>query len=440
MEQKLKAKTAIFLLLLTALTIIIFPIIGINPLSEFELSLLEYSKSFISNEQIFTSMTEDINMLSYNIYAYIVHILYEYIGIEAALALRIPSALLIIAITSTLYLFNAIYESLNHSFLSAALFICCGAIMLLTFTASPVLIPAYLLILALITLYNQIKRRSITHLILLTATITLVTLTIGYNAVVIIAIIAYIYLISTGEKSPKSYLHITAAIVIATIIAFTTVILINRDPFIIREILTLNNYSQYSNLYNFLIVILFATFPWSLPLIISLFWVIRKPKWVVMEFTSLKPLQQYGITILIATLPTLAYLNGLSIILIIATIFFNMIIMGNLFMVQLKDYALAFRLTGIVTAIIAASTALTYTILKTIPITILGYSLDLSNKGNNIWGFLIVALIALFIYTLTRNNRSIHQNNRYMYNIIILYLLAATLFIGYILPYGELQI
>ncbi|MFI3239377.1 MAG: hypothetical protein R3Y22_02145 [Bacteroidales bacterium] len=435
MSPKRKAGIAIFLLMVTALSIIVFPIIGANALSDFELNLFEYSKTFSGNSQIISDLTENIDMLSYKIYAYAVHLLYEHLGLDATLAVRIPSVLLIIAITSTLYLFNALYETLNHSFLASALFICCGAIMLMTFIASPVLIPAYILILTLITLYNQIKKKSIKHLISLTATITLLTLTVGCYAVAVVAIIAYLYLWTTSEKSRIAYLSITGAIVIATLIAFILIILINRDPFAVHEVIRLNSYSQYSNFYNFLIAVLFTTFPWSIPLTISLFWVIRNPQWAILEFKSLKPLQQYGITILLCTIPTMCYLNGLSIIMIIAAIFFNMIVMSNLFMLQLRHYALAFRLTGITTAIIGATIAISYIVLKITTVTILGYQIGLSDSDNSIvWVVINIGLIAAFIYTLFKNTRSIHQNNRYMYNIVILYLLSAILFIGSVYP------
>ena len=48
---------------------------------------------------------------------------------------------------------------------------------------------------------------------------------------------------------------------------------------------------------------------------------------------------------------------------------------------------------------------------------------------------LLLSAIVVSLYTLTRNQRTIRFNNRYLYNIVILYLLAQILYKVYINPY-----
>ena len=50
------------------------------------------------------------------------------------------------------------------------------------------------------------------------------------------------------------------------------------------------------------------------------------------------------------------------------------------------------------------------------------------------WCIFITAMIFVSLYTLWRSVREIGHNNRFLYNIIALYLLAVTLVVGYIVP------
>ncbi len=50
----------------------------------------------------------------------------------------------------------------------------------------------------------------------------------------------------------------------------------------------------------------------------------------------------------------------------------------------------------------------------------------------------IIVAIIVCLYHLWRNQRSIKFNNRYLYNIVVLYLLAQMLYVGFINPYLEI--
>ena len=66
---------------------------------------------------------------------------------------------------------------------------------------------------------------------------------------------------------------------------------------------------------------------------------------------------------------------------------------------------------------------------------ILGYAF---RPEGGVWStgvVLLLSAIVVSLYTLTRNQRTIRFNNRYLYNIVILYLLAQILYKVYINPY-----
>lgn len=66
------------------------------------------------------------------------------------------------------------------------------------------------------------------------------------------------------------------------------------------------------------------------------------------------------------------------------------------------------------------------------------YSRLCVSSGGGVWStgvVLLLSAIVVSLYTLTRNQRTIRFNNRYLYNIVILYLLAQILYKVYINPY-----
>ena len=70
-----------------------------------------------------------------------------------------------------------------------------------------------------------------------------------------------------------------------------------------------------------------------------------------------------------------------------------------------------------------------------VDICILGYAF---RPEGGVWStgvVLLLSAIVVSLYTLTRNQRTIRFNNRYLYNIVILYLLAQILYKVYINPY-----
>ena len=94
------------------------------------------------------------------------------------------------------------------------------------------------------------------------------------------------------------------------------------------------------------------------------------------------------------------------------------------------------RISGFIFSLIITALAVAYVAaVSGVDICIFGYAF---RPEGGVWStgvVLLLSAIVVSLYTLTRNQRTIRFNNRYLYNIVILYLLAQILYKVYINPY-----
>lgn len=439
METGSKSRIALFILLFIVLLLIVLPILGNTPLDKNEQNLLAFAKSIKSFDlkHIFTSYNNNITI---TLYACIVNMLSSLAGEYNNFILRLPSAFIIIILTLSLYRFDGTSKKLNRSFLASLLFLSCGLINIITFHASPIVIPAAFFILSLISLYHGIRHKSPRALVLLILSTTIVSFLLGAFTLIIIGMTAYIFLATSKDATFPSYLSITVSLIISLVISFLLLLLVVGDPFSTERFMVMNIYENIfpsidNYIYTFTIYIVFAIFPWSLPLIISLFWLAKNPKWIVNKFRALKTLQKFSIVIFIISIPTFFFFSNISFIFIIASIFFNMPLVGSYLLSQLNNHPIVWRITGGICGFIAGiGTAIFIALKSGVAFSLSGYSISIAGHNWDIWCIAIIFFIYSSLYSLWRNKRNLEKNNRYLYNIITLYILSLILYIGYINP------
>lgn len=192
---------------------------------------------------------------------------------------------------------------------------------------------------------------------------------------------------------------------------------------------------EYGKLHSFLVHTFFSIFPWSVPIIIALFWIACNPSWLRNKFLALSLFKQFGVVVFIISIPTLIAVNRLSLVMLLAAIYFNMPMISSFLLSQIHNHSVTWRITGGIFAALIASLAILFIATKAgFDISFTGFALT-GISGWSIWSITLLFCILASLYTLWRNQRTIRFNNRYLYNIVILYLLAQILYKAFINPY-----
>ena len=182
--------------------------------------------------------------------------------------------------------------------------------------------------------------------------------------------------------------------------------------------------------------LVFSIFPWSVPLIVALGWMAVNPRWLRDRFLAMSLLKQFGVIVFILTLPLITALNGLSIIMLLTAIYFNVPLVAHFLLSQTHNHSVTWRISGFIFSLIITVLVVAYVAaVSGVDICLFGYAF---NPDDGVWStgvVLLLSAIVVSLYTLTRNQRTIRFNNRYLYNIVILYLLAQILYKVYINPY-----
>lgn len=440
MKQGVSTYLALLILLLGGISFIIFPILGNLEFTPQESDLIALIKT-IEHDNIEILFRGDSNQGVVNYaYAYIVKLLLSLFDTQnIAFILRLPSAIFTIVLTACLFRFDGVGEKLNKSFFASLIFLSSGFVNLLCFTASPVILPAVLLILALVSLYHWLRRPTKRNTIIFSCATAMAGLLLGGLSSIIMVVIASIFFATTRIGSIKNCLIFASSIILSWAILFFVVFIITGNKAIAFSTFDFSTdleklIPQYYNIaYVFLNYIIFAIFPWSIPVIISLFWILRNPKWIVAKFKALKLLQRFGIVIFLISLPSFFFFTKLSLVLLMAAMFFNMSLISNFLLTQLRNHPSVWRISGLGCAIIVGVMSILFIILNLdVEISLFGYILKMVKCNWNGWNIVLLIAIVVSIYSLWRNKRDIMKNNRYLYNLIVLYLLAQTLYLGYI--------
>lgn len=435
---KFKAKDSLFVLLLLTAVVIIFPPLGRVPLQPDEIVLSTLAEKFakLGIGSVFTDTSADF--LS-NFYAYIVSVCHNNLDISDTLAVRLPSAVIILLLTLGLYQFCDRRDKLSHSFLAALLFISSYLVSSLAYRASTVSLIALPFIFSLSAVYHWTKSPNLNKTYLLIITTLFTSIFMGILGPVAVWIMGTILLLMQQSRKIWQYLRLTANIAAGTVAAYVMIVFITNDTTIATSILGVEqvteSLSEYSKLEIFIRHIVFSIFPWSIPIIIGLFWITANPSWIRRQFLSLNFFRQFGVILFLLAIPTFFAFNRLSLVMLLVAIFFNMSVISSFILSQIHNHTISWRITGSLFGLLIAIFAGMFVALHFgVSIEMFGYRMPPFSDWS-VWSILLLVSIAVSLYTLSRNQRTIHLNNRYLYNIVILYILAQLLYKGFVNPY-----
>ena len=435
---KFKAKDSLFVLLLLTAVVIIFPPLGRVPLQPDEIVLSTLAEKFakLGIGSVFTDTSADF--LS-NFYAYIVSVCHTNLHISDTLAVRLPSAVIILLLTLGLYQFCDRRDKLSHSFLAALLFISSYLVSSLAYRASTVSLIALPFIFSLSAVYHWTKSPNLNKTYLLIITTLFTSIFMGILGPVAVWIMGTILLLMQQSRKIWQYLRLTANIAAGTVAAYVMIVFITNDTTIATSILGVEqvteSLSEYSKLEIFIRHIVFSIFPWSIPIIIGLFWITANPSWIRRQFLSLNFFRQFGVILFLLAIPTFFAFNRLSLVMLLVAIFFNMSVISSFILSQIHNHTISWRITGSLFGLLIAIFAGMFVALHFgVSIEMFGYRMPPFSDWS-VWSILLLVSIAVSLYTLSRNQRTIHLNNRYLYNIVILYILAQLLYKGFVNPY-----
>lgn len=435
---KFKAKDSLFVLLLLTAVVIIFPPLGRVPLQPDEIVLSTLAEKFakLGIGSVFTDTNADF--LS-NFYAYIVSVCHNNLDISDTLAVRLPSAVIILLLTLGLYQFCDRRDKLSHSFLAALLFISSYLVSSLAYRASTVSLIALPFIFSLSAVYHWTKSPNLNKTYLLIITTLFTSIFMGILGPVAVWIMGIILLLMQQSRKIWQYLRLTANIAAGTVAAYVMIVFITNDTTIATSILGVEqvteSLSEYSKLEIFIRHIVFSIFPWSIPIIIGLFWITANPSWIRRQFLSLNFFRQFGVILFLLAIPTFFAFNRLSLVMLLVAIFFNMSVISSFILSQIHNHTISWRITGSLFGLLIAIFAGMFVALHFgVSIEMFGYRMPPFSDWS-VWSILLLVSIAVSLYTLSRNQRTIHLNNRYLYNIVILYILAQLLYKGFVNPY-----
>ena len=402
--QQVKAQYSLLALLLATTIAVIFPALGRVGLQPDELLIADLSRQFSSSgvNSVFDGYGTDFPG---NFYAYLVSLIQNSLYLPDTLAVRLPSAVIITLLTLGLF----------------------------------VTIMALFFIFSLSALYHWIKQPSGEKGWWLIAATACSAIFIGLIAPVTIFAIGIIFLLLQENRKFSRAIKISLMIAAATIIAYLIVLFITNDRQSADNVLGIRQATcpleEYGKLHSFIGHTVFSIFPWSVPIIVALGWIVCNPSWLRNKFLALSLFKQFGVLVFIISIPTLIAVNRLSLVMLLASIYFNMPIISSFLLSQIHNHSVTWRITGGIFAALIALLALMFIAANSgISTGFTGMAMTHTQEWS-VWNISLLCCIAVSLYTLWRNQRTIRFNNRYLYNIVILYLLAQILYKAFINPY-----
>lgn len=417
---------------------IIFPILGQMPLSEEEKAMMSYVDSygeagsianmFVGNQNIFIGTYTHLVLLIRGLLPFL----------DEVVLLRLPGALTVMILTLCLFRFGGSVGRYSSSFLASLLFLSSALMMKLTFRASEVVLPAAFFIFALMSLYHWLYLHSSRRFWLVVFSAALATVFVGATAPISLALMAYVFIMASRQRTSMQFVTITFALLLACFAAFLVIYVIVGDVpaaiavFDIRQQLSISSNELYPAR-AFVYYVTIAVFPWLLPLVVSLPWIMRRPGKVYRHFLGLSLLQRYAVIIFLFSLPFFFFDTDLSLVLLIASVFFNMPLMGRLLLIQAGFHHKSWLAAGGAFAVLVAGFLALFVAMANFGLVLhLGARSVALVADVDVWGMVVVVSTALGIYTLWRNARTIGRNNRFLYNLIFLYIASAIIVVGYV--------
>lgn len=436
MPRSVSTDIALLVFLVMIVAAIIFPILGNMPPSEEETAMIarmgaaggagSIARIFDSGSNIFIGAYVHIALLIQGLLPMI----------SDVVALRLPGALAVMALTLCLFRFGGSIDRYSSSFLASLLFLSSALVMRLTFRASEVVLPAALFIFALMSIYHWLRLGGRRTFWLVVFSAAIATVLIGATAPIALALMAYVFLLASRPCAVRRFASVTAALLLACFSAFLIIYVLVGDTATAMSIFDIRQQlaevpGDISMVHVFVNYIVFAIFPWSIPIIISLPWIMRRPGNVYRRFLGLPLLQRYSIIIFLFSLPFMLFVTDLTVVLLLASVYFNMPLIGRYLLMQSGRHDMLWRVAGFAFAAVVAVLLAAYVLLARVPAFGAAVGVSLTS-GAGAWSMVLVAAAFFGIYTLWRNARTIGQNNRFLYNVIFLYITTAVIFAGYV--------
>ena len=356
--------------------------------------------------------------------------------IDDVVALRLPGALAVMALTLCLFRFGGSIDRYSSSFLASLLFLSSALVMRLTFRASEVVLPAALFIFALMSIYHWLRLGGRRTFWLVVFSAAIATVLIGATAPIALALMAYVFLLASRPCAVRRFASVTAALLLACFSAFLIIYVLVGDTATAMSIFDIRQQlaevpGDISMVHVFVNYIVFAIFPWSIPIIISLPWIMRRPGNVYRRFLGLPLLQRYSIIIFLFSLPFMLFVTDLTVGLLLASVYLNMPLIWGYLLMKSGRHDMLWRVAVFDFAAVVAVLLAAYVLLARVPAFGAAVGVSLTS-GAGAWSMVLVAAAFFGIYTLWRNARTIGQNNRFLYNVIFLYITTAVIITGYV--------
>lgn len=436
-HNKVSTDIALFVFLSIIVAAIIFPVLDNMPLTGEERAMLESIVTGKGAGPLASIFDDESNIFveAYLHIAMLIRGLFPMLG--GTFAMRLPGALSVATLTLSLFRFGGSIDRYSSSFLASLLFLSSALVMQMTFNVSVVVLPAALFIFALMSLYHWLHHPVKRTFWLVVFSTAIATVIVGATAPISIALLAYTFLLASRKRAFRPFATITTALLLAGIAAFLIIYVIVGDTatawaiFDIRQQLDIAA-NPASSLGLFASYVVLAIFPWSIPLVLALPRIVRNPGTIYHKFLDLPLLQRYSLIIFLFSLPFFFFDTDLSLMLLIASIFFNMTLIGRYLLMQSSRSYKAWKVAGFAFASLLVILLAAFVTLRAGVEIPLGTRHIALTSHTDAWCWTLVAFMALGIYTLWRNAREIGNNNRYIYNIIFLYIVATVTYIGYV--------
>lgn len=437
MTTTTNTERSLLALLMVVAAIAVFAPLCASPLNNSEESLLAIATE-MSGHGFGSLFTLDYaHDFAFNLYAYLVSVGINVFSLSDVAAVRLPSALVIWLLTIGVYHYRGSTEKRSTSFMAALVFLSSYIVISSANTATPLTLTAIFFIAAMASLYHWLKQSSPTKNALLAASTACSMLFFGFFTPIALMAVAVVFVIAQDKPDYLRLLHLALWMIAAIVITFFAVAFFANSRHVAEAVLGIGQFTEplaeFSHLKMLALQLVFAFFPWSIPLIMALVWIICHPRWLRDEFRTLSLLKQFGVIAFIFTIPLLSALNGLSFIMIIAAIYFNSPLVAEMMLSQQHNHSVTWRIAGTLFAMIVIGVC-TFAIMACCGIhpSPGGYALKQFDCSG---GFVaLLTVVAFNLYALWRNSRTISRSNRFLYNIIFLYIVAQLIYTLYINP------
>ena len=325
--NKVNPEYSLLVLLMAVLALVVYLPLGAVGLCGDEEEILGIARGL--SDSGFGSLLTPHNAGNFatSFYAYLVSVSINVFGYPATLAVRIPAATVIWLLSCGIFYFRGEHERKDYAFLASLIFISSYSVSALAYHASPLTLTSLFLIAALASLYHWIKRRSRTKALLLVVSAACASLFFGILSPLAMAFTGMIFISIQEKKRVSDYVRLLVLLVVSAALAYLLVAFLANSRETARLILGIGSLAEpiagYSRLNMLALQLVFSIFPWSVPLIVALGWMAVNPRWLRDRFLAMSLLKQFGVIVFILTLPLITALNGLSIIMLLTAIYFN---------------------------------------------------------------------------------------------------------------------